>query len=238
MKTSLSRTLWLFAVLLLSAGLCAGGCRGESRMEGASTPAASQAAPAPTPAPAPVQSSHSAAPAAEPAQLPPGHPPISAQSAPAAPASGGELTWTAPAGWVSTPPSNNMRRAQYRVPAATGDAELVVFYFGPGQGGDAQSNADRWASQFLDEKGQPATAKTRPFQSNGVPVTVVEARGTYQSGGMTGGTVEEKPGYALLGAIAAGADANWFFKLTGPEATVEAQRAAFDSLLQSLRPAG
>lgn len=233
MKIALPRTHWLFAILVLSASLSAGACRRESPLQG---PVA-QEAPAPAPAPVPVQSSHASAPAAEPGQLPPGHPPISAQSAPASPASGGDLTWTAPASWVSTPPSNNMRRAQYRVPAASGDAELVVFYFGPGQGGDAQSNAERWASQFLDENGRPATAKTRPFESHGIAVTVVEARGTYQSGSMTGGTVEAKPGFALLGAIAAGPDANWFFKLTGPEATVEAQRAAFDALLQSLRPA-
>ena len=31
-----------------------------------------------------------------------------------------------------------MRRAQYRISGSGGDAECVVFYFGPGQGGDAR----------------------------------------------------------------------------------------------------
>jgi hypothetical protein len=54
---------------------------------------------------------------------------------------------------------------------------------------------------------------------------------------MTGGAVEQKPGYALLGAIVEGPDANWFFKLTGPAATVDAQRQAFEAMVGSLRPA-
>lgn len=230
----MARKLSRFAVVILTAAVCGGACRQETRM-----PEASAAPPA---EPAALQAGHAPstpAPAAQP--LPPGHPPISDQvQAAAAPAAqpAGALAWTVPADWVSTPPSNEMRRAQYRVPGAAGEAELVVFYFGPGQGGDAQSNAERWASQFLDDKGQPVIAKTRAMDAHGIAVTVVEARGNYQSGSMTGGAVQAKPGYALLGAIAAGGDANWFFKLTGPEATVEAQRAAFDALLQSLRPAG
>jgi hypothetical protein len=40
----------------------------------------------------------------------------------------------------------------------------------------------------------------------------------------------------LLGAVAAGPDANWFFKSTGPQATVEAHRAAFEGMIASLKP--
>jgi hypothetical protein len=39
----------------------------------------------------------------------------------------------------------------------------------------------------------------------------------------------------LLGAIAEGPDAPWFFKFTGPEATVRAQRQAFVGMMRSLR---
>lgn len=145
------------------------------------------------------------------------------------------LTWTVPLGWKAETPSSSMRRAQYRVPGPGGDAELVVFYFGPGQGGDAMSNARRWAGQFRQPDGRDPTAamKTREADVGGLKVTTVEVRGTY-SGGM-GGTVEEKAGHQLLGAIAAGPDANWFFKLTGPEKTVTAQKAAFEGLIRSLK---
>jgi hypothetical protein len=39
----------------------------------------------------------------------------------------------------------------------------------------------------------------------------------------------------LLGAIAQGPDANWFFKFTGPAGTVRAQRAAFEGMIRSLK---
>ena len=39
----------------------------------------------------------------------------------------------------------------------------------------------------------------------------------------------------LLGAIVQGPDANWFFKLTGPRDTIEANRSGFDSLIGSMR---
>jgi hypothetical protein len=40
----------------------------------------------------------------------------------------------------------------------------------------------------------------------------------------------------LLGAVAPGPDANWFFKLTGPDKTVTAQRDAFIGMVKSLKP--
>jgi hypothetical protein len=150
------------------------------------------------------------------------------------------LAWTAPAGWISEPPSNSMRRAQYRVPGPGGDGECVVFYFGPGQGGDARSNAERWASQFVPAGGGDpiAAMRTRSLDVAGRSVLVVETEGTYQAGSMMGGPVSEKPGYALLGAVAEGPDANWFFKLTGPKATVDAARAPFEEMVRSLRQGG
>jgi hypothetical protein len=39
----------------------------------------------------------------------------------------------------------------------------------------------------------------------------------------------------LLGAIADGPDAKWFFRATGAQATLEAQRAAFNRMIRSLR---
>ena len=152
------------------------------------------------------------------------------------PAGGAEMTWTAPAGWVEVEPSSSMRRAQYRVPGPGGDAELAVVYFGPGQGGDAMSNAKRWAGQFKRPDGSPATETTKTMRAGDRSVLLVEVAGTYDGGmTMTAAPSTPKPGYALLGAIVEGPDANWFFKLTGPEATIAAQRDPFLTLLQSLR---
>jgi hypothetical protein len=146
------------------------------------------------------------------------------------------LTWSVPAGWSTEMPANTMRRAQYAVNGAGGKAECVVFYFGPGQGGDASSNVNRWASQFTLADGTPAAAamKTSTLKVGDIDVTLVEVTGTYSAGMMGGAAAAPMPNHMLLGAVATGADANWFFKLTGPESTVQEQRAAFDGMLRSL----
>ena len=177
--------------------------------------------------------------------LPPGHPPTGASGAQPAipgppPGSGAErqaLTWKLPAGWTEEAPSSSMRRAQYRIPGAAGAAECVVFYFGPGQGGDAKANAARWASQFHRADGGPVgdALKTRETKVGDIPVHMVEVMGTYTGGMGSGPAGAERANYMLLGAIAQGPDANWFFRATGPRATLEAQRAAFDGLVRSIR---
>ena len=165
-----------------------------------------------------------------------------AQALPAVPEGAGTgdsaLAWTPPAGWVAETPSSQMRRAQYRVPGAAGDGECAVFYFGPGQGGDPMSNATRWAGQFTLPDGRSAAdaMTTSKIPVGSLEVLVVEVAGTYNGGmTMTSAPATPMPGYRLLGAIAPGPDANWFFKLTGPDATVAAQREAFLGMVRSLK---
>ncbi len=151
------------------------------------------------------------------------------------------LTWTSPQSWTAETPSSSMRRAQYRVPGVAGDAECVVFYFGPGEGGDAMANALRWADQFTQPDGRSSREllQISEIEVNGIPVLMSEVTGTYSGGmAMMGQPAEVLPDYMLLGAVAAGPDANWFFKLTGPEATVEANRDAFEGLIGSLQTGG
>lgn len=175
-------------------------------------------------------------------QLPPGHPQLPGPGAPPSipappPESGQGLIWTAPAGWTKETPSSPMRRAQYRIAGPGGPAECVVFYFGPGQGGDAASNVARWAGQFRRPDGTPVgdALKTKRIQVGDIPVTLVEVTGTYV-GGMAGGPAgPERPNYMLLGAIAEGPEAGWFFRATGPRATLQGQRAAFDRMIRSLK---
>ena len=77
--------------------------------------------------------------------------------------------------------------------------------------------------------------KTRDVKVGDIAVVLVEVVGTYV-GGMGGSpTGPERPNYMLLGAIAQGPDANWFIRATGPRATLEAQRAAFEDMIRSLK---
>jgi hypothetical protein len=160
---------------------------------------------------------------------------------PAPPTQGGRgasgLVWTVPAAWREESPASSMRRAQYRVPGPGGDGECAVFYFGPGQGGDAKANLARWAGQFrtTDDKPIGAGFKTRELTVGGMHVTVAEATGTYV-GGMGGGpVVPSRANQMMLAAIAEGPDANWFFRALGPKATMEAQRAAFEQMIRSIK---
>jgi hypothetical protein len=180
-------------------------------------------------------------------QLPPGHTQIppggpnpmggAPQLAPPQPGTGvgsTGLSWTAPPGWTSETPSSAMRRAQYKVDGAGGAGECAVFYFGPGEGGDPKANLDRWISQFQGPNG-PAKSTSNEFKVGDIPVHVVEVTGTFFAGSMMGGQPQEKPNYMLLGAVVQGPDANWFFKFTGPEQTVKAQKSAFEAMLKSVK---
>jgi hypothetical protein len=173
-------------------------------------------------------------------QLPPGHPPTAPrQGIPGPPPGAGTgaaaLRWTAPPHWVSETPTSSMRRAQYRIPGKGGEAECVVFYFGPGQGGDAQANAQRWGSQFTKPDGSTAAGalKTREIKVGDMPAMLVEVAGTYV-GGM-GTASAPKPDSMLLGAIVDGPDARWFFRAVGPRTTLEGERATFEKMIRSIR---
>ncbi|MDF1564448.1 MAG: hypothetical protein P1V51_15495 [Deltaproteobacteria bacterium] len=187
----------------------------------------------------------------DPGALPAGHPPMGGAmggaaagnpqmvggiAAPSAAAGQGAmaLTWTLPEGWKETPPANAMRRAQFEVEGKGGKAECVVFYFGPGQGGDPLSNARRWADQFQQPDGKPSSEvmKTGSRKAGEIEITTVEVTGTYANT-MMGGAPEANQ--MLLGAVAMGPDAPWFFKFTGPQETVEGARAGFEALLDSLK---
>jgi len=165
-------------------------------------------------------------------EVPPGHPPAGGS---------GRLVWSVPRGWTEQPPSSNMRFAQYVVNGPGGLGECVVYYFGPNQGGDSMSNAQRWAGQFSQPDGRSSVDLMTMTEVDGtrVPVRVVEVTGTYE-GGMTTSQqpFEAKSGYMLLGGIADGPDAPWFFKFTGPEETVRAQKEAFLGMMTSIRMEG
>lgn len=133
------------------------------------------------------------------------------------------LRWEAPARWQAKPTSA-LRKATYTLSGADGaSAELAVTAF-PGAVGGELANINRWRAQLqqppIDEAAL-AGAVTR-MTVRGLPVAVVEFKGG--------------PGGAqrLLGAIVTHGDATWFFKLTGPEALVAAEKPAFLSLLQTL----
>jgi hypothetical protein len=146
------------------------------------------------------------------------------------------IVWTDAKGFERLPSASAMRVASYRFAAVAGDkepAELAVFYFGPGMGGSVESNIDRWVGQF---SGVTSGDVKRSEQSaHGLRQHVVEIDdGTYQSG-MPGGPKAAKEHYGFIGVVVEAPEGNHFFKLTGPKATVQAARAGFFQMMESVR---
>ena len=144
------------------------------------------------------------------------------------------LSFAMPAGWQQAAPTSSMRAAQAVVPGSGGDAELVVYFFGTGKGGDIESNLQRWMNQVIPAADSSPHRET--FDSNGLRVTWVDVAGTIKPGDMGMGPTTAQPNSRLIGAVIEGERGPWFVKLTGPEATVTAQRDAFLGLLHSATP--
>lgn len=131
-----------------------------------------------------------------------------------------------------------MRKATYTVPRAPGDkedADLGVFYFGPGQGGGIEANVERWVKQFKGTK--PEQVKRADRDVKGITAHTVEIEsGSYDSAPMGGGSAKPKDNYALLGAIVEAPSGAYFFKLVGPKATVAKAKKPFYEMLDSVKP--
>lgn len=152
--------------------------------------------------------------------------------------SAGGLSWAEPKGWESQ--AKPMRAANYVVPGAGGAeaGEMAVYYFGPGQGGSVEANVQRWIGQFRAPDGGPADKLAERSQTtvNGIEVTLLDLTGTYLFKPFPmARQATPKPGYRMLAAIAQGADAPVFFKLTAPEKTAAEAEAEFRRIIQSLR---
>ncbi len=150
------------------------------------------------------------------------------------------LGYTAPVSpqWQAQAPSSQYRLAQYRVAGRDGDAELVVFYFGKGQGGSVAANIQRWTSQFTTADGRAVAPKTEVLKVGDLPVTLVELNGSYARGVGSGPQGEPRPGQTLLVAIVETIAGNITIQLFGPRSTVAAERRHFDSLVRGFRRDG
>jgi hypothetical protein len=170
--------------------------------------------------------------------------PEQAQPAPASAPAVAPLQWDVPGGWTTLDVARaGERRAAYKVPRAANDkedAEVHVLFHGTGSQGDVEKNFRAWFAQFDGDAA--SAAKREVFEVRGMQVEMVEVSGTYKVAlgpprGQKKSPVEMvKKGHRLLGAAVKTADrGNWFFKMTGPDETVQSARSAMRSLLESAR---
>lgn len=137
-----------------------------------------------------------------------------------------DLTFAKPEGWKTVKVSSPMRKAQFGVGE---EGEVVFFHFGPGGAGGKDANVARWFRGFKEGKDE-INAKTEEAKAGEIVVTFVSASGTYLSG-MPGQKKEEKPGYALLGAIVEAEAGAIFVKFTGKKETVDGAAKAFKAMV-------
>ena len=134
-----------------------------------------------------------------------------------------------------------MRKAQYALPGQAGeaDASLVVFCFGPGQGGSVEANLERWYGQFKQPDGRTSSevATSSEKMVDGMKVTLADVNGTYAPGAMgpfmPAADPQEK--YRMLAAIVDSPQGFYYFKLTGPGKTVAHWEKAFGQFVERIK---
>lgn len=135
-------------------------------------------------------------------------------------------------------------RAKYTVPKTgvdTADAEVWVYFFGTGSLGDPEKNFKEWFDQF---DGNPAeTAERKKVEGAAGTIETVEFKGTYKIGlGPQVGPKKKSPmqmvkeNWRLFGGVVRTKDrGNWFFKLIGPNETVEAAKDALKRTMETAK---
>jgi hypothetical protein len=136
-----------------------------------------------------------------------------------------------------------MRIAQFALPKVgsdTADAELIVFFFGTGQGGDVAQNVARWKTLFVPPAGktidQVGTMKS--FRVGSAQVTTFEEYGTFlfkQRPMDSNAEAEPRPGSRMIGVVFETAGGPYFLRLVGPDQTVSHYRPEFLTFLKSFK---
>jgi hypothetical protein len=155
---------------------------------------------------------------------------------------GGEIQFSATGNWSAVPPKSRMLEAELKIPAVEGDEQngrLTIM----GAGGSVAANIDRWKSQFVAPAGSRPDehAKTEELTIAEQTVTLVDISGNFldaPGGPFSGKPKVERKNYRMLAAIIqTKAHGNYFVKFYGPAATIKKNKAAFQSMIESLQVA-
>ncbi len=164
--------------------------------------------------------------------------PVGASNTPTISAEGmldaGDIAFSINGPWKVQPLKSSMRRAQLVAETEAGQAEFIVYYFGPQGAGSAQDNIDRWVGQFSGADGKPVENPTIvKSDKTGFQTTRVEVAGSF-SNSMTPGAAPTMSEQRMIAAIVETEGGPYYFKFIGPDATVTAHREAFDTLIASI----
>ncbi len=149
------------------------------------------------------------------------------------------LAYDVPDGWEPAQTSSRMRLAQWMLPGDTDDeaAEVVIFFFGPGQGGGVEANLTRWFGQFEQPDGSATLdqASVTKREVNGLRLTIADMRGTYIASVRPGAPERHhRTEHRMIAAVIEGDGGPWYFRVLGPEATVTKWETSVEAFLSSL----
>jgi hypothetical protein len=156
-----------------------------------------------------------------------------------------ELRWEVPPTWaLERDAARGPYRAKYKIPPQGGDkleAELLVSWLGRGSKADVGQKLD----EFLGDFEGPGVAEARrdTFRTGDIEIHTLEVAATYKAPmGPVVGPKKKSPaqvireGWRGLGAgVRAGESGHWFFRMVGPDGTMQATRPAFRAMLDGLK---
>jgi len=169
--------------------------------------------------------------------LPPGHPAVDGAGAgrpgeamatmanTAVPtADGAPLSWPAPAGWTPRA-AGPMRKGSFTVPGPAGDSDLSITAF-PGDVGGELANVNRWRGQIGMTPLAPGEldASVRHLAVGGLDLVYAAL--------LPEGDARVK---GILGAMVPFGGGTWFFKLSGPKGSLQANQEAFLAFLRGIK---
>ena len=154
----------------------------------------------------------------------------------------GKLSFRVPTDWIQQTPASSMRKAQFEIPVKGDNGEaasVVVYYFGPNQGGSVEANLKRWGQQFAAPEGTSLAdvQKVERKRPTGLNVTILELAGTYVAPlfPRNPNARHNKPNFRLFAAVAETPAGPFFFKILGPKVAVTKHEGAFDEFLASVK---
>jgi hypothetical protein len=119
------------------------------------------------------------------------------------------------------------------------DAELIIFFFGPGGGGSAEANIERWKGMFIPPEGKKIedVTKVENFKVGNVNVTYLDVQGTYKFKERPDPTAKEelRPDHRMLSVFFESPKGPYFFRLVGPAKTVTENKKAFEDWVKAFK---
>lgn len=139
-------------------------------------------------------------------------------------------TFKAPKGWDAVEGTKtDIVQVAARFKSGEGEKAVAVVVLGSaGEGGGVLANVNRWRAQVGLEALDPKAAMeaVQEIKVDGLPAFRIDA---------TGPKVAGNPAPRVVGVIVKSSDTTWFIKMTGADAPVGDQKAAFDEFVKSIR---